>query len=104
MIHSGQFGGGTHQILYCRALKLNQMPEIVISEQVDLTRQKISEWLGEATQSAGYTYSPEHLLLQVVDDNGDIIGGLAGATNWNWLYIETLAIAPQHRNRGYARQ
>jgi len=43
---------------------------------------------------------PLHVFVR--GDTGDVIGGLVGATYWEWLHTESLWVGDQHRRRGYA--
>ena len=47
----------------------------------------------------GSDYRPLTLLLQ--DSQGRVVGGLCGKTEWGWLYVATLAVREEYRNRGY---
>ena len=37
-------------------------------------------------------------------EGNQIIGGLIGHTNWEWLHIEILSVAMHVRSRGYGRR
>ena len=63
----------------------------------------ISSILLAASEKSGFTYSPNKILLQVTDDQ-ELVGGLTGATNWDWLYIETLAINAAYQGQGLGRK
>lgn len=63
----------------------------------------ISLILSAESAKSGYSYAPDRILLQLTDD-GQIIGGLTGATNWDWLYIETLAVDPAYQGQGLGRK
>jgi len=45
----------------------------------------------------------ESLLLLVRDDGDRVVGGLAGFTRWNWLFVESLWLADEVRGRGLGR-
>src|SRR5262245_56429467 len=47
----------------------------------------------------GSDYQPLTVLLR--DGEGRVVGGLCGKTEWGWLYVATLAIREEYRNRGY---
>ena len=79
------------------------MTEIVTADDPSLARKTISIWLSEATLESGYQYAPSDITLAVVDEGGQMIGGLTGTINWKWLYIETLAVDPGQRGHGHAR-
>lgn len=79
------------------------MLELVVSDRHDEIRSEISKLLSAATKQSGQTFSPSSLSLAWFD-SGKLVGGLAGSTNWDWLYIETLAVAPAYRNQGLAKK
>jgi N-acylglucosamine-6-phosphate 2-epimerase len=39
--------------------------------------------------------------IVLLDANGDIVGGLFGSTQWDWLHIGVLWVAEALRGRGY---
>lgn len=41
--------------------------------------------------------------LTLRDDRGKLVGGLLGATLWNWLSIDVLWVDPELRGRGHGR-
>ena len=78
------------------------MPSIVVAQDHVVAREAISELLSEYTLKSGYVFAPQPLTLQL-KESGEIIGGIAGSTNWDWLYIELLAIELRYRGQGYAK-
>jgi GNAT superfamily N-acetyltransferase len=40
------------------------------------------------------------LLVLARDDSGSLIGGLVGETYWDWLYVDSLWVAAEHRHQG----
>jgi GNAT superfamily N-acetyltransferase len=46
----------------------------------------------------------ERLYIVLRNDDGNIIGGLNGATYWGWLFVENLVIQETHRRQGYGSQ
>ncbi len=63
----------------------------------------VSQMLSEDAQSNGQHYQPELIVLQVRDD-AQIVAGLVGHTNWDWLYIETLAVDSEYQGKGLGRE
>lgn len=63
----------------------------------------ITDILNAESLQTGLPYQPVPLNLEVYD-HGQIAGGLAGYTNWDWLYIERLAVASNLRGLGVGRQ
>lgn len=45
----------------------------------------------------------QELTLHVLNEDGTIIGGIAGEFCWNWLEIQYLYVEPEHRKSGYGR-
>lgn len=79
------------------------MPQIQSTEDHQAVCNTVAGLLSAFSSEAGYRYTPVPMALKLLD--GDrIIGGLTGATNWDWLYIETLAVDPEFRNRGCGRE
>ena len=39
----------------------------------------------------------KNLTLTLRDENGTVVGGLRGNTGWDWLYVDTLAVAESAR-------
>ncbi|MBY0552709.1 MAG: GNAT family N-acetyltransferase [Candidatus Obscuribacterales bacterium] len=48
-------------------------------------------------------WAPEALSL-TAGIRGVVVGGLSGATNWDWLYVKLLAVDPLHRGKGIGGQ
>ena len=69
--------------------------EILTPEETD----EIVEFLAEANSKVGLNWSPEHIHV-LAREHGRVIGGLVGATNWQWLYIRLLAVDPSARAAG----
>ena len=64
---------------------------------------KLASLLSEETERSGFRYAPQPLTLELVDA-GQLIGGLTATTNWEWLYIETLAVHASYQGQGLGRQ
>lgn len=45
----------------------------------------------------------QELNLHLVNEDGEIFGGLVGEFCWNWLEIQYLFVASEHRRSGYGR-
>lgn len=45
----------------------------------------------------------EELKLHLVNEDGDILGGIVGEFCWNWLEIQYLFVEEEHRKSGYGR-
>ncbi len=50
----------------------------------------------------GYRFDQIEFAIALTID-GQQIGGLIGDTVWNWLHVSVLAVATEHRGRGYGR-
>lgn len=79
------------------------MIDVIVNDDYQRVREEIESLLSQSAESSGRVFSPLPITLELVDE-GEFIGGLTGATNWNWLYIETLAVHPSYRSRGLASQ
>ena len=64
--------------------------------------------LSQNVNESGFPFRPEPVVLKVEEDGtqerGKIIAGLVGYTNWQWLYIETLAVDAAYRGKGLGRK
>lgn len=58
--------------------------------------------LDEFSRARGFPYVPQELALGL-HDNGELIGGLIGQLNWNWLHIQLLGVPEQLRGRSLGR-
>lgn len=45
-----------------------------------------------------------NLCFLLQDASGETIGGIIGATHWNWFYINLMWIREDFRNQGYGSQ
>ncbi|MFN3193111.1 MAG: GNAT family N-acetyltransferase [Aureliella sp.] len=79
------------------------MERIELSDDPASVRQHVSQLLSDAAHDAGHAFEPESLALEVVE-NEHVVGGLTGTTNWDWLYIEALAVDPEFQKQGLARE
>lgn len=79
------------------------MPNIVLDSEHAGVRDEIARLLSGSTSSTGHVFAPVGLTLKL-EESGQIIGGISGTTNWNWLYIELLAVDPKYQGQGYARK
>lgn len=43
-------------------------------------------------------------LVVLSHHGGDLVGGLIGNTNWNWLFVKQLRVAESFRRRGIGRR
>ncbi len=78
---------------------------VVNLSQSDLQKQveqTVLNILGE-TRPDGLLYAPKPLVLGLVEDAG-YIGGLVGSTNFGYLHVSLLAVAPSSHGKGYGRQ
>jgi ribosomal protein S18 acetylase RimI-like enzyme len=60
--------------------------------------------LAAANAEAGWPHVLEALLLQLRAGDGAAVGGLVGRISWQWLYVQTLAVAPGLRSQGWGRR
>ncbi|WDI42212.1 GNAT family N-acetyltransferase [Bremerella sp. P1] len=59
--------------------------------------------LSQNAQASGFPFEPEPVVLKI-DEKGEVIAGLVGYTNWEWLYIEMLAVDESYRGKGLGRK
>ncbi len=82
------------------------MADAVIHVESQITedqRSAIIAPLGEFSAARGFQFRPEPIFLLLRED-GRIVGGLIGQSNWEWLYIEVLSVAEHLRGSGLGRQ
>lgn len=78
------------------------MPEIVRLAAPTLTdREAILAPLDAFSRAQGFVWQPEPLTLVLRDDEGRIVGGAIGETNWGWLHLTVLAVSPELRGQGW---
>lgn len=59
--------------------------------------------LSQNAKATGFLFQPEPVVLKI-EEQGRVIAGLVGYTNWEWLYIETLAVDAAYRGMGLGRK
>ena len=55
-----------------------------------------------ASRVKGYAY--EDFLIKVLDEPGEILGGVQGQAGGGWLYIQSLWVRRDHRGKGMGRR
>ena len=77
-----------------------------IEEQADAGSlpEKVRKGIRESDPAdvGGRDWKPLHLALRSSD--GEIVGGLYGATMWTWLMIDGLWVSPVLRGQGHGRR
>jgi GNAT superfamily N-acetyltransferase len=71
------------------------------SEEV---RQAILAPLREYNQSRTGPYESEGLAIEIRDEQGSIIGGLWGGSNFGWLFVQLLVVPEALRGQGVGRE
>ena len=71
-----------------------------LDNATEVQRNAIIEPLGEHARLQGRPWNPAHVVL-AVQDVGGIRGGLIGFIQWEWLYIEILALQESLRGQGW---
>ena len=66
-------------------------------------RLAITAPLGELSSARGFAFRPIPICISLREGD-QIVGGLIGHTNWDWLHTEILAVAAHLRGRGYGKQ
>lgn len=74
-----------------------------LKDASETERAAITEPLGAHSRGQGFTWNPLHVTL-ALRDVGGIRGGLIGFIQWDWLYIEILAVDERLRGQGWGRR
>jgi len=69
------------------------------TEGVSKVSHFVSELLSIDAISNGHVYAPT-LFAVTATENTQLVAGLTGNINWNWMYIEKLAVDRAWRKRG----
>ena len=77
-------------------LKIEQLTEVTPAE-----REAIIAPLDTFSRAQGFIWQPELLTLVLRDDEGRIVGGAVGETNWEWLHVTVLAVSEDLRGQGW---
>ena len=78
------------------------MPRIEpIAEPSDEERKAILAPLDAFSRKAGHVWKPEGIALVLRDDDGTIVGGVLGETDWGWLRIAILAVDERLRGQDW---
>jgi GNAT superfamily N-acetyltransferase len=78
------------------------MPTIVpLAAPTPSERDAIIAPLDTFSRDLGFAWRPEPLVLALHDDEGRIIGGAIGDTNWGWLHVTVLAVSHDLRGQGW---
>ena len=64
---------------------------------------EISKLLSADVEAKGLHYQPVPIVLRMAPD-GQFAAGLSGYTLWQWLYIETLAVASSFQGQGLGKR
>ncbi|SIN71434.1 Acetyltransferase (GNAT) family protein [Singulisphaera sp. GP187] len=64
-------------------------------------REAILAPLDAFSRAQGFIWQPEPLTLVLRDDEGRIVGGAIGETNWGWLHLTVLAVSQDLRGQGW---
>ena len=59
--------------------------------------------LDEFSRRRGFAWQPQPLVLALRGDGGEILGGLIGQLQWEWLRIDILGVAEHLRGQGWGR-
>lgn len=78
------------------------MPQIVrLAAPTPMEREAIVAPLDAFSRAQGFVWQPEPLTLVLRDDEGRIVGGAIGETNWGWLHLTVLAVSQDLRGQGW---
>ena len=81
------------------------MTDVVVTVEDQITeneRSAIIAPLGEFSAARGFEFRPEPICL-TLREGEQVVGGLIGHMNWEWLYIEVLSVAASLRGHGHGR-
>jgi ribosomal protein S18 acetylase RimI-like enzyme len=59
--------------------------------------------LDEFSRRRGFVWQPRPFALALRGERGEILGGLIGELQWEWLRIEILAVSERFRGHGWGR-
>ena len=65
--------------------------------------QFLDQQLSRDARSKGFTWSPVGFSVTIGDER-QTVGALTGHINWEWMYIEKMAVAAGHRQLGWGTQ
>lgn len=84
---------------------MSSSADLVFEEEVVMPEDMCSvvSFLDQQNDLVDLRWAPETLSV-TARINGVIVGGLTGATNWDWLYVRLLAVDPLQRGKGLGRQ
>ncbi|SIN71484.1 Predicted N-acetyltransferase YhbS [Singulisphaera sp. GP187] len=57
--------------------------------------------VGELVKNLGDFLAPRPIVGTLRDDEGRIVGGAIGETNWGWLHLTVLAVSQDLRGEGW---
>lgn len=63
----------------------------------------IAKRLSEHANGKDYPYDHKPLAIFIRNQEGQIVGGLSGATVWGWLHISLFWISEELRGKGYGK-
>lgn len=78
---------------------IERLPELTAAIQ-----EAIVAPLDVFSRERGFAWQPAALTLVLRGDDGSVVGGLIGETQWGWLRINILAVAESLRGGGWGRQ
>lgn len=64
----------------------------------------LSAGLSAHSLSKAFPYDHQSLAFFIRNPQGEIVGGLSGATAWGWLHISLFWLAEELRGRGYGKE
>ena len=79
-------------------------------ENYNIEKSEKPEWeiigggISEYNESMAGDDHGKNLSYVVKDENGKVVGGVIGATYWNWLYINLMWLREDLRGQGFGAQ
>ena len=72
-----------------------------LADSAEADREAVRAMLAAANAEAGHPHAQQVLLIALRDAGGSLQGGAIARIAWRWLFVETLAVAPALRGRGW---
>lgn len=87
------------------SMQENLMPTIErLTELTPANRQAIVAPLDEFSRRRGFVWQPQPIIFVLRGARTEIVGGLIGQLQWEWLRIDILAVSEQLRGQGWGRR
>ena len=75
-----------------------------VSSKPEKFNKVIANKLNEHAKEKYFPFDWKDLNLEARNKQSQLVGGLAGGTIWNWLFVRALWVAKKYRNQGLGTQ